>query len=53
MSKVSNSIPESNIKEDEKTEFSLWAKFGACLMYGLSSAGLTFVNKTLYEKYGF
>ena len=45
------------IRDDYEVEkqitYPLIAKVGACFIYGLTSAGLTFVNKTLYEKFSF
>lgn len=31
----------------------MFMKILACVLYGGSSAGLTFINKSIYEKFGF
>lgn len=37
----------------EKEDYSLFLKLSACLIYAFSSSGLTFINKSLYVKFGF
>ena len=38
---------------EEKSLYSLWMRLFACLLYAASSSGLTFINKSIYVKYGF
>lgn len=40
-------------KVQEKEDYSLFLKLSACLIYAFSSSGLTFINKSLYIKFGF
>jgi hypothetical protein len=42
-----------NKPTDEKISYSLWLRLFACLLYAASSSGLTFINKSIYVRFGF
>jgi hypothetical protein len=55
MSKVQNKNAEESKKSEavQKLESSTFMKLFSCVLYGGASSGLTFVNKSIYEKFGF
>lgn len=40
-------------EEKQVNEYSLVLKLFSCALYGTASAALTFVNKSIYEKFQF
>ena len=54
MSQKPSQLKKDELKAStEKTEVSLFLKLFSCLLYAFASSSLTFVNKSIYIKFGF
>ncbi len=50
---MSKSIDHIKLTGDKTKEYSLAMKLFTCLFYAIASSSLTFVNKSIYIKFGF
>ena len=46
-------IDKKDLKTPKDDEYSLFLKVGIAIAYMIASSSLTFINKYIYEKYGF
>ncbi|CDW82730.1 UNKNOWN [Stylonychia lemnae] len=50
---MQNSKQPASTVPSEKKEYSMFIKLFACFLYAASSSSLTFLNKSIYSKFGF